>query len=84
MLEAGAAPATAGLTLRYRPAEVVIEITDNGRANLKSPSPPRTGPGHGIAGMRERVAVYRGTLVAAPTAAGFRVVARIPTEQAAP
>jgi signal transduction histidine kinase len=79
-----AAPATAELTLRYRPCEVVIEITDNGRTPLKTPPPARAGegPGHGIAGMRERVAVYGGEMVAGPTASGFRVLAHIPTEQA--
>ncbi len=80
-----AAPATAELTLRYSPAEMVIEVTDNGRTRLTAPLPARAGegPGHGIAGMRERVAVYGGKLVAEPTASGFRVLARIPTEQAA-
>ena len=80
-----AVPATAELTLRYRPCEVVIEVTDNGGTHQKTPSPARTGhgPGHGIAGMRERVAVYGGVLVAEPTGSGFRVLARIPTEEAA-
>jgi signal transduction histidine kinase len=79
-----AAPAAAELTLRYQPDEVVIEVTDNGRAGLNPASPARAGDGagHGIAGMRERVAVYGGKLVAEPTAAGFRVLARIPTGQA--
>jgi signal transduction histidine kinase len=79
-----AAPATAELTLRYLPGEVVIEVTDDGRTRLATPPPARTGDGagHGIAGMHERVAVYGGKLVAEPTASGFRVLARIPTEQA--
>jgi hypothetical protein len=34
--------------------------------------------------MAERVAVYGGKLVAEPTASGFRVVAHIPIEEAAP
>ena len=80
-----AAPATAELTLRYRPGEVVIEVTDDGGAQLKASPPARAGdgPGHGIAGMRERVAIYGGELVAEPTASGFRVLARIPAEEAA-
>jgi signal transduction histidine kinase len=79
-----AAPATAELTVRYSPDEVVIEVTDDGRTPLRTPAPTRAGdgPGHGIAGMRERVAVYGGKLLAEPTASGFRVLARIPTEQA--
>jgi len=32
-----AAPATAELTLRDSPGEVVIEVTDNGRTPLKPP-----------------------------------------------
>jgi signal transduction histidine kinase len=80
-----AAPATAELTLRYSPGEVVIEVTDNGQTDLKPAPRARAadGAGHGIAGMRERVAVYGGKLLAGPTASGFRVLARIPTEQAA-
>jgi signal transduction histidine kinase len=80
-----AAPATAELTLRYRPGEVVIEVTDDGGAQLKASPPARAGdgPGHGIAGMRERVGIYGGELVAEPTASGFRVLARIPAEEAA-
>ncbi len=83
-----AAPATAELTLRYLPGEMVIEVTDNGRAHPQTLPPARAGDGagdgagHGIAGMRERAAVYGGKLVAEPTASGFRVLARIPTEPA--
>lgn len=74
-----AAPATAELTVRYQPAEVVIEVTDDGR---RTP-PAQNGTGHGIVGMRERAAVYGGTLLAERTISGFRVLARIPTERAA-
>jgi signal transduction histidine kinase len=84
-----AAPATAELTVRYQPDEVTIEVTDDGCARgargARDAAPAgrgQDGTGHGIAGMRERTAVYGGRLVAEPTASGFRVLARIPTEQA--
>ena len=78
-----AAPAAAELTVRYQPDEVVIEVTDDGCARAARPvGRAQDGSGHGIAGMRERAAVYGGRLVAEPTASGFRVLARIPTGQA--
>ena len=82
-----AAPAAAELTVRYQPDEVVIEVTDNGRTRptqngTVQNGTAQNGTGHGIAGMRERAAVYGGRLVAEPTASGFRVHARIPTGQA--
>jgi signal transduction histidine kinase len=80
-----AAPATAELTVRYRPDEVMIEVTDDGCARDTRPARRvQDGTGHGIAGMRERAAVYGGALIAEPTASGFRVLARIPTGQAVP
>jgi len=78
-----AAPAAAELTVRYQPDEVVIEVTDDGCARAARPvGHAQDGTGHGIAGMRERAAVYGGRLLAEPTASGFRVLARIPTGQA--
>ena len=46
----------------------------------RAPAPPaRTGSGHGIIGMRERVAVFGGEFAAGPGADGsFRVRARFP------
>ncbi len=80
-----AAPAAAELTVRYQPDEVVIEVTDDGCAqDTRLARGAKGGSGHGIAGMRERAAVYGGRLVAEPTAGGFRVLARIPTGQAIP
>jgi signal transduction histidine kinase len=87
-----AAPARAELTVRYQPDEVMIEVTDDGSARGdrddrgdRDAGPAgrgQDGTGHGIAGMRERAAVYGGRLVAEPTTSGFRVLARIPTGQA--
>jgi signal transduction histidine kinase len=79
-----AAPAAAELTVRYQPEEVVIEVTDDGRARgARLAGGAKDGSGHGIAGMRERAAVYGGRLIAESAASGFRVLARIPTGQGA-
>jgi signal transduction histidine kinase len=61
--------------LTYTPNRLVIEIVDNGSA------PPRNSPdgGHGLAGMRERVAMFGGSLEAGPLRdGGFRVHAELP------
>jgi signal transduction histidine kinase len=55
--------------------EVSIEVLDNGRGG-------EAVPGHGLIGMRERVAVYHGEFSAAPAESGFRVFARLPYETA--
>lgn len=53
-----------------------IEVTDTGGA----PGPQsRAGNGRGLIGLRERLALYDGTLIAEPVAGGgYRVTARIP------
>jgi signal transduction histidine kinase len=56
---------------------VSIEVLDDGRGG------PAT-PGHGLIGMRERVAVYGGEFSAGPADGGFRVHARLPYETAVP
>ena len=56
---------------------VEIEVDDDGTHH---PTPPGS-PGHGLIGMRERVAVYGGQLDAGPVPGrGFRLKARIPFE----
>ena len=57
-----------------------MEVTDQGPVAPGVPlRPPRTGSGHGIIGMRERVAVFGGELAAEPGPdGGFRVRARFP------
>jgi signal transduction histidine kinase len=52
---------------------LTIEVRDDGPASTAPAAPA----GHGIAGMRERVAMYGGDLTAAPTADGYRVVATL-------
>jgi signal transduction histidine kinase len=75
-----AGPATARVRIRYAPQSVDVEVVDDGRGGN-----PRPGDGHGIAGMRERAALYGGTLHAGPRpGGGFRVAARLPVESAPP
>jgi signal transduction histidine kinase len=69
---------TAHLRLRYKPAELEIELTDNGGSPTSTSTSP--GGGHGLVGMRERVALYGGQFSAAPTADGFKVLVRLPTD----
>jgi signal transduction histidine kinase len=80
-----AAPATAELILRYQPAQITIEVTDNGRSSPDASTSGQSanGSGHGLIGMRERVALYGGNLQAEPTSTGFRVLARIPSSRGA-
>jgi signal transduction histidine kinase len=69
-----AGPATARVRIRYAPDTVDIEVVDDGRGAATG----RAG-GHGIAGMRERAAVYGGSLDAGPLpGGGFRVAASLP------
>lgn len=81
-----AGPATAQVHLRYSPSELVVEILDDGHGPAVAP-PIRNAdgarPGHGLLGMRERVALYGGSLTVGPgPAGGFRVQARIPIDDA--
>jgi len=72
--------ASAAVALRYEPGGLTVEVTDDG---LASPSPG--GGGHGLAGMRERIEMYGGTVQAGPAAGGgFRVIARLPCPKAGP
>ncbi|GIH09612.1 hypothetical protein Rhe02_76790 [Rhizocola hellebori] len=68
--------ATAEVRMAIQPDLLTIEVFDTGHG-------PREGmmPGHGLLGMRERVAVYGGTLRTGPRpGGGFRVYAKIPLE----
>jgi signal transduction histidine kinase len=60
--------------LRRAGPELEIEVVDSGGTRPAEPA----GGGHGLVGMRERVALYGGTLEAGPEGPGFSVLARFP------
>jgi signal transduction histidine kinase len=75
-----AGAARARLRIRYGPSDVEIEITNPVAADR---APTNGEGGHGLVGMRERVALYGGELRAGPTPEGFQVVARLPADETA-
>jgi signal transduction histidine kinase len=60
------------------PERLRICVTDDGRGAGSADD----GRGHGLPGMRERVAVHGGTLTAGPGPhGGFEVLATMPTKE---
>ena len=75
-----AGPATVQLTVRARCGTVDVEVCDDGRGS-PAPGPGAPGVGHGLIGMRERAALYGGSVeTGALPGGGFRVRARLPVE----
>ena len=74
-----AGPAHAQVTIGYRDQDVTVEVTDDGGGAVASATHGRVGTGHGLIGMRERVAAFNGHLEVGPCpGGGFRVAARLP------
>jgi signal transduction histidine kinase len=74
-----AGPARAQVVVGYHDRDVTVEILDDGRGAATSTGEGRAGTGHGLIGMRERVAAFGGDLEAGPgPGGGFRVAARLP------
>jgi signal transduction histidine kinase len=70
--------ASASVTLRYSDAALVLAISDDGQGDLGGVAMPGS-TGHGLTGMRERVAMYGGSVAAGPQrGGGFQVVATLP------
>jgi signal transduction histidine kinase len=68
--------ARATVRITYGPADLALAITDDGTA---STSASANGTGHGLVGIRERVAVVGGTVEAGPVdGGGFAVRALLP------
>ena len=71
----GGPGACAHAMLRYRPDGLEVSVTDDGRGAAAPPDPG----GHGLAGMRERVEIYGGTVRAGPRpGGGYQVQATLP------
>jgi signal transduction histidine kinase len=83
MKHAGQARTT--VRIEYRPRELRIIVSDDGRppdsASNPAPGQPAGSGGRGLIGLRERIAVYGGELDAGPRpGGGWRLVARIPLD----
>ena len=59
---------------------LVLEVVDDGPARPTTEAGPSTG--HGLVGMRERVALFDGRLEVGPEGAGWRVHAELPVSPA--
>jgi signal transduction histidine kinase len=65
------------VVLRYGERELDLDIVDDGNATRGN------GVGHGLIGMRERVAIYDGAFEAGPRAdGGYEVRVRLPLAEA--
>ncbi len=71
----------ARVTVSYDTGSLAITVDDERGRDAAPPIEPEH-DGRGLVGMRERVAMFRGTFEAAPTARGFRVHARLPLDEA--
>lgn len=71
----------AHVTIRYEPTALHLSIDDE-RGPEARPSVEPAHDGRGLVGMRERVALFRGTFTAEPTPRGFRVSALLPIAEA--
>jgi signal transduction histidine kinase len=74
-----AGAARAWVVVRYDRRAVEVEVADDGRG--PNGAGPETDGGHGLVGIRERVAVYDGTVdIGRRPGGGFVVHARLPVE----
>lgn len=77
----GGTEAKAVVSLGYEDDRLVVTVDDSGRGPSSWSAEPSDG--HGLVGMRERVAVHGGEFAAGPRpGGGFRVRATIPYERA--
>jgi hypothetical protein len=73
--------ARATVTISYSDDVLEIEVLDDGRGAAAQLLAGLDGHGHGLIGMKERVALFGGVLEAGPIlTGGYRVFARMPIE----
>lgn len=74
--------ATATVAMNWAPDALELAVTDTGRGITAQDTAELAGGGHGLVGMRERIAVVGGEISAGPRSdGGFAVTARIPYRQ---
>jgi signal transduction histidine kinase len=78
-----AGPSPTEVAIRYGPTALEIEVCDAGPVGVEqgteATASPRPVGGHGLAGMRERIALVDGRLEAGVRpGGGFRILARLP------
>ncbi|MFI6994563.1 sensor histidine kinase [Nonomuraea wenchangensis] len=74
-----AGPTRAAVTIDHRPGELRLSVANEAPARPPLSPPGAPGGGHGLIGMRERAALFDGTLTAAPLpSGGFEVRAVLP------
>jgi signal transduction histidine kinase len=74
-----AGPAQANVTVGYRPRALELSVVDSGDATAALATTEAAAGGHGLVGMRERAAMFGGTVVARPRdGRGFEVNAVLP------
>ena len=73
----------ADVLVRYAPGRLDVEVEDNGRGLARtSSSNGGAGGGHGLVGIRERVALYGGTVDLAPSSSGgVRLAVTLPLKE---
>jgi signal transduction histidine kinase len=72
----GGLAVAAAVTLRYEQDGLLVQVTDDGRG---AAAVTGDSAGHGLTGMRERIAMYGGTVQAGPlSGGGYQVSARLP------
>ncbi|MEU6739103.1 sensor histidine kinase [Streptosporangium sandarakinum] len=79
-LKHGGPGTRATVEMEYGVRELLLRVTDDGRGAAA----PRSPDGHGLVGMRERAAVFGGSVDACPRpGGGFQVTARLPVGEPA-